>query len=205
MEPNDNRYSTELTSPAKPVAEENRDLDGQVYALAMVVVEQKSREQVAGKVCRDLEDTIVRERSELSLAVHMCRDAEESLAREQSETQRLRNVIDYISARQIDNADLISALRENITDQREEIRPLEELVDSQNISRMEESIAGERSRNCILREEIWSLTGDIDKLQSKVRYLQASSPVEKTAGKRDNYSSDEKKPFFSNCDVDRST
>ena len=177
MEPNNNRYSAELTLPAKPAAEENRDLAGHVYVLAMVVVEQKSQEQVAGKVCRDLEDTIVRERSELSLAVHMCRDAEESLAREQSETQRLRNVIDYISAHQIDNADLISALRENITDQREEIRPLEELVDSQNISRMEESIAWERSRNCILREEIWSLAGDIDKLQSQIRYLQASHPA----------------------------
>ena len=70
---------------------------------------------------------------------------------------------------------------------------------------MEESIAWERSRNCILREEIWSLTGDIDKLQSKVSYLQASGPVEKTAGKRDNYSSDDKKSLFSNCDNDGST
>jgi len=82
MEPNNNRYSAELTSPAKPAAEENRYLAGQVYALAMVVVEQKSREQVAGKVCRDLEDTIVWERLELSGAVHRCGDAEESLARD---------------------------------------------------------------------------------------------------------------------------
>ncbi len=43
MEPNDNRYSAELTLPAKPAAEEDRDLDGQIYALAMVVVEQKTR------------------------------------------------------------------------------------------------------------------------------------------------------------------
>ena len=104
----------ELTLPAKPVAEENRDLAGQVYALAMVVVEQKSREQVAGKVCRDLEDTIVWERSELPGAVHRCGDAEESLAQERSETQHLRNVINDILAHQIDNADLISALWENI-------------------------------------------------------------------------------------------
>ncbi len=80
MEPNDNRYSAELKSPAKPAAEENRYLAGQVYALAMVVVEQKSREQVAGKVCWDLEDTIVWERSESSGAVHRCGDVEESLA-----------------------------------------------------------------------------------------------------------------------------
>ncbi len=179
MEPNDNRYSAELTSPAKPAAEENRDLASQVYALAMVVVEQKSREQVYGKVCRDLEDTLVRERSELSSTVHMCRDVEESLTRKRSETQRPCNVIDYVSARQIDNADLISALRENITDQREEIRRLEELVDSQNI--------------------------DIDKLQSQIRYLQASRPVEKTAGKRDNYLSDDNKSLFSNSDDDGST
>ena len=156
-------------------------------------------------MCRDLEDTIVREWLELSLAVHMCRDAEELLARERSETQRLRNVINYISARQINNAGLISALRENITDQREEIRQLEELVDSQNISRMEESIAWERSRNCILCEEIWSRAGDIDKLQSQIRYLQASRPVEKTAGERDNYSSDDDKSLFSKCDNDGST
>ena len=219
MEPDNNRYSAELTLPAKPAAEENRDLAGHVYVLAMVVVEQKSQEQVAGKVCRDLEDTIVGEWSELSGAIHRCRDAEELLAREWSETQHLRNVINNILACQIDNADLISALRENITELeeaaevaswtewglRQEICRLEELVNSQDISRMEESIAWERSRNCILCEEIWSRAGDIDKLQSQIRYLQASRPVEKTAGERDNYLSDDDKSLFSKCDNDGST
>ncbi len=141
------------------------------------------------------------------------------MAREWSETQRLRNVINDILACQIDNADLISALWENITELeeaaeaaswtewglRQEICRLEELVDSQNISRMEESIAWERSHNCILREEIWSLAGDMDKLKSQIRYLHASHPVEKTAGERDNYSSDDDKSLFSKCDDDGST
>ena len=62
------------------------------------------------------------------------------------------------------NADLISELQENITpleeaaeeaywtdwSQRDEIRWLEGIVYSMNISRMEESINWERSHNCML-------------------------------------------------------
>ncbi len=73
------------------------------------------------------------------------------------------------------NADLISELQENITSveeaaeevswtywsQRNEIRRLEGIVDSENISRMEESIDWERPRNCKLREENCHLSGEV--------------------------------------------
>jgi hypothetical protein len=84
-------------------------------------------------------------------------------------------VIDDLQARLANNnADLISELQvqENITSleeaaeeaswtdwrQSEEIRRLEGIVDSENISRMEESIDWERSRNCkLLRRELPSI------------------------------------------------
>ena len=99
------------------------------------------------------------------------------------------------------NADLIFALRENIAEleeanetlswnewsQKMEIRRLDELVDSSNISRLEESIDWERTNNCRLGAEICSLANELGQLQAQIRYLQASRPVEETAGYRYNY------------------
>jgi len=199
MEPNDNRYSADLTSPAKPSVDKNRNMAGQIHALAIVVKHQKSRELTAAYRIRALED---------------------SLARERSDNQRQREYIDDLSARLTNNnADLIFALRENITEleeanemlswnewsQKMEIRRLEELVDSSDISRLEESIDWERTSNCRLRDEICSLASELDQLQAQIRYLQASRPVEETAGYRYNYSSDDDKSLFSNCDDNGST
>ena len=228
MEPNDHRYSAELTSPTKPAtevsptkpaAEENRDLADLAYALAMVVVEQKSREQVAGKYCRDLEDKLDRLYSELSATVINCRDTEESLAQEWTETQRLHNVIDYISAGQNNNAELISTLRENITELEEaaeaafwtesslrgEIRRLEEQVDGSHISWLERLLDSEIRSNSRLHDKISSLTSKLGQQAAQIRNLQASQSMEETAGNRDNYSSDDNKSLFSKSDDDGST
>ena len=128
------------------------------------------------------------------------------MARERSDNQRQRDYIDDLSARLANNnANLIFALRENITEleeanetlswnewsQKMEIRRLEELVDSSNISRLEESIRGERKSNRRLCNEICSLASELGQLQAQIRYLQASPPVEETAGNRYNYSSDD--------------
>ena len=121
MEPNDNMYSADLTSPAKPAVDENRDMAGQIHALAIVVKYQKSRELTAAYRIRALEDSLAQERLD-------------------NQRQRLAN----------NNADLIFALRENIAELeeenetsswttsrlRDEIRRLEELIDSLNISRL---------------------------------------------------------------------
>jgi hypothetical protein len=87
---------------------------------------------------------------------------------------------------------------------RDEIRRLEELVDSSNISSLEEFIDWERRSNSRLRDEICRLASELGQLAAQIRYLQASRPVEETAGNRDNYSSDDDKSHFSNCDDDGS-
>ena len=88
------------------------------------------------------------------------------------------------------NANLISELQENITSleeaakeaswtywsQRNEIRRLEGIVDSQIISRMEESIDWERSRNCMLREENCHPSGEVGRLQFQINNMRASRP-----------------------------
>jgi hypothetical protein len=199
MEPNDNRYSADLTSQAKPAVDENHDMAVQIHALAIVVKHQKSRELTATYRFRALED---------------------SLARERLDNQRQRDYIDDLSAPlKNNNADVIFSLRKNIAELeeenetlswtesrlRDEIRRLEELVDSSNISRLKESIEWERKSNCRLRDEIRSLASELGRLHAQIRYLQASRPVEETAGNRDNYSSDDDKSLFSNCDDDGGT
>ena len=140
---------------------------------------------------------------------------------ERLDNQRQRDYIDDLLARlENNNTDLIFALRENIAELEEEnetsswtkselrdkIRRLEELVDSSNISGLEESIDWERKTNCRLRDKIRCLASEKGQLKAQIRYLQASCPVEETAGNRDNYSSDDKKSLFSsNCDGNGST
>ncbi len=58
----------------------------------------------------------------------------------------------------------------------EEIRRLEGIVDSENISRMEESIDWERSRNCKLRKENCRLSGEVGRLQFQINNMRASHP-----------------------------
>ncbi len=86
-----------------------------------------------------------------------------------ADIERQRNRIEDLEARLANNqAELISELRDTITTLEEDvevaswnegryiedIHRLEEMVDSKNISRLEESLDWERSRNRILRDEI---------------------------------------------------
>ena len=189
----------DLTLPAKPAVDENRDMAGQIYALSIVIQNQKSQVLTAAYRIRALED---------------------SLARERLDNQRHRDYIDDLMARLENNNDyLIFALRENIakleeenetsawtkSSLRDEIRRLEELVDSSNISSLEESIDWERRSNSRLRDEICRLASECGQLAAQIRYLQASRPVEETVGNRENYSSDDNKSLFSNCDDNGST
>ena len=136
---------------------------------------------------------------------------EDSLARERLDNKHQRNYIDNLSARLANNnADLFFVLQENITDledsnemlswnewsQKMKIRRLEELVDSSNISWLEESIRGERKISNRLRDKICSLASELGQLQAQIRDMQASHPVEETAGDRYNYASDDDTLLF---------
>ena len=127
-------------------------------------------------------------------------------------------MIDNLQARLANNnADLISELQENITSleeaakevswtdwsQRDEILRLEGIVDSKNISRMEESIDWERSHNFMLCEENCRLSGEVGRLQAQIKDMRASPPVGETVGV-DDYSSDDNLSLFSSSDNDGS-
>ena len=204
----DGALASASTSPAKPVfgqssgvVKENRVLVNQNHALAIVVGQMKSREIEAAHTCRALEES----RDRLSL----------DYDRLYSDYWSQRNVIDDLQARLANNnADLISELQENITSleeaaevaswtdwrQSEEIRRLEGIVDSENISRMEESIDWERSRNCKLREENCHLSGEVGRLQFQINNMRASRP----AAGVDNYLSDDNLSLFPSSDDDGS-
>ena len=190
--------------------EENRVLADHNLVLAIVVGQQKSLEQEA---------------------TYRCRALEELLDREWLDNQHQRNVIHNLIARLANiNAYLISELREYITfleeaaedaswtesSQRDEIRLLEGIVDSKNISSMEESIDWERSRNYMLCKENCHLSGEVSRLQAQINNLRASHPgmeskmeyppskestscaafVGGTAGVLDGYSSDDNLSLF---------
>jgi len=153
------------------VVKENRVLVNQEnHALAIVVGQMKSREIEAAHKCRALEES----QDRLSLVI-----------------DDLKAQIDDLKAQLANNnADLISYLRETTsldeaaevaswTDwrQSEEIRRLEGIVDSENISRMEESIDWERSRNCKLCEENCHLSGEVGRLQFQINNMRASRPA----------------------------
>jgi chromosome segregation ATPase len=155
-------------------------------------------------------------------AAHKCRALEESRDQLSLDYDRLysdywsqRDVINDLQARLANNnADLISELQEMITSleeaaeeaswtdwrQSEEIRRLEGIVDSENISRMEESIDLERSRICKLREENCRLSSEVGRLQYQLNNMRASPPVGETATGVDNYLSDDNLSLFSSSD-----
>ena len=204
----DGALASASTSPAKPVfgqssgvVKENRVLVNQNHALAIVVGQMKSREIEAAHTCRALEES----RDRLSL----------DYDRLYSDYWSQRDVTNDLQARLANNnADLISELQENITSleeaaeeaswtdwrQSEEIRRLEGIVDSENISRMEESIDWERSRNCKLREENCHLSGEVGRLQFQINNMRASRP----AAGVDNYLSDDNLSLFPSSDDDGS-
>ena len=174
--------------------EENRVLADQNHALAIVVGQMKSREIEAA---------------------HRCRALEESRDLLYSDYWSQRDVINDLQARLANNnADLFSELQEMITSleeaaeeaswtdwrQSEEIRRLEGIVDSENISRMEESIDLERSRICKLREENCRLSSEVGRLQYQLNNMRASPPVGETATGVDNYLSDDNLSLFSSSD-----
>ncbi len=150
----DGALASASTSPAKPVfglssgivndiagidvVKENRVLADQNHALAIVVRQMKSREIEAAHKCRALEES----RDRLSL----------DYDRLYSDYWSQRDVIYDLQVRLANNnADFISELQENITSleeaaeeaswtdwrQSEEIRRLEGIVNSKNISRMD--------------------------------------------------------------------
>ena len=164
------------------------------WLLAIVVGQMKSREQEAAHRCRALEES----RDWLYLDYWSQRD-----------------VIDDLKARLANNnANLISELQEMITSLEEaseeaswtdwrqsiEIRRLEGIVDSDNISRMDESIDWERSRNCKLREENCHLSSEVGRLQYQINDMRASPPVGETATGVDDYLSDDNLSLFSSSD-----
>ena len=192
-------------------------LANQNHALAIVVGQMKSREKEAAHRCRALEKS----QDRLSF------DYDWLYLDYWSQS----NMIDDLKAQlAINNADLlISELKENITSleeaaeemywtdwsQRDEFCLLEGIVYSKIISRMEESIDWERSRNCMLHEENCRLSGEVGRLQFQINDMQASRPgieskmeyppstestscaacVGETAGV-DNYSSDDNLSLF---------
>ena len=204
----DGALASASTSPAKPVfgqssgvVKENRVLVNQNHALAIVVGQMKSREIEAAHKCRALEES----QDRLSL----------DYDRLYSDYWSQRDVIDDLQARLANNnADLISELQENITSleeaaeeaswtdwrQSEEIRRLEGIVDSENISRMEESIDWERSRNCKRRKENSHLSGEVGRLQFQINNMRASRP----AAGVDNFLSDDNLSLFPSSDDDGS-
>jgi hypothetical protein len=205
-------------SPAKPVfglssggividiagieaEKENRVLADQNHALAIVVGQMKSREIEAAHRFRALEES----RDQLSL----------DYDRLYSDYWSQRDVIKDLQARLANNnANLISELQEMITSLEEaseeaswtdwrqsiEIRRLEGIVDSDNISRMDESIDWERSRNCKLREENCHLSSEVGRLQYQINDMRASPPVGETATGVDDYLSDDNLSLFSSSD-----
>jgi len=146
------------------------------HALAIVVGQKKLREQEAAHRCRELEeswDQLYLDYDWLYLDYWSQRD-----------------VIDDLKAQLANNnANLTSELQENITSleeaaevaswtdwsQRDEIRRLEGIVDSKNISRMEESIDREKIRNCMLSKDNCHL-GEVGRLQAQIKDLWASCP-----------------------------
>ena len=206
----DGALASASTSPAKPVfgqsssvVKENRVLADQNHALAIVVGQMKSREIEAAHTRRVLEES----RDRISL----------DYDRLYSDYWSQCDVIDDLQARLANNnADLISELQvqENITSleeaaeeaswtdwrQSEEIRRLEGIVDSENISRMEESIDWERSHSCKLHEENCRLSGEVGRLQAQINNMRASPPVGETATGVDDYLSDDNLSLFSSSD-----
>ncbi len=180
---------------------ENRVLADQNHSLAIVVGQMKSREIEAAHRFRVLEESW----DQLSL----------DYDRLYSDYWSQRNVIKDLQARLANNnADLISELQEMITSLEEaseeaswtdwrqsiEIRRLEGIVDSENISRMDESIDWERSRNCKLREENCHLSSEVGRLQYQINDMRASPPVGETATGVDDYLSDDNLSLFSSSD-----
>ena len=127
--------------------------------------------------------------------------------------ERHSGVIANLEARLANNnAELTSELRDTITTlqdtitsqeedvevaswnewhKNEEIRRLEEMVDSKNILRLEKALDWERSRNCILRDEMSKVcmkkNQEYFELYTQLRNLQAGHPVGRKAGERDKY------------------
>ena len=177
---------------------EKHELVKQNQALAITIQEMKRREDSTSYWYKELEKT---------------RDGL------YADIQRQRNRIEDLEARLATNqAELISELRDTITTLEEDVEVaswnegryienicrLEEMVNSKNISRLEGSIDWERSHNCILRDKICGLAGEIGELNAQIRYLQASRPVGEKAGERDKYLSDDNVSLFSHSDDNES-
>ena len=84
--------------------------------------------------------------------------------------------------------------------QSEEIRWLEGIVDSENISRMEKSINWERSHNCKLRKENCHLSVEVGRLQFQINDMRARRP----AAGVDHSLSDDNLSLFPSSDDDGS-
>ncbi len=156
--------------PWTDTVKEIHELGRQNQALAVVIQEMKSQEARTAYWYRELEKT----RDDPYLIIQRqhdrIKDLEARLANNQAELiSKLRDTITTLEEA-VDAASWIE------TRQNQEIRCLEEMVDSKNISEMEESLAWFRERNFVLREENLHLSFKCGELQYQINNIQACHP-----------------------------
>ena len=161
-------------------------------ALAVVIQEMKSREDRTAYWMKELEETNITLYSRIAIQQHKIKDLEARLANNQVDLMsELQNTISTLQ-------DTITSLEEDVEaaswnewHKNEEIRRLEEMVDSKNILRLEKALDWERSRNCILRDEMSKVcmkkNQEYSELYTQLRNLQAGHPAGRKAGERDKY------------------
>ena len=204
---------TDMIKENHELVKQNQAMAELNHMLAIVVQQTKLREEKAARSYECLE------KNYYQLDREYQRDYESSSC-----------VIANLEARVANNnAELISELRDTNTTlkdtitsleedveaaswnewhKNEEIRRLEEMVDSKNILRLEKALDWERSRNCILRDEMSDVcmkkNQEYFELYTQLRNLQASHPVGGKAGERDRYMSNNNASLFSCSDDDGS-
>ena len=161
-------------------------------ALAVVIQEMMSREDRTAYWMKELEETNITLYSRIAIQQHKIEDLEARLANNQVDLMsELQNTISTLQ-------DTITSLEEDVEaaswnewHKNEEIRRLEEMVDSKNILRLEGALDWEKSRNCILCDEMSDVcmkkNQEYFELYTQLRNLQASHPVGGKAGERDKY------------------
>ena len=157
-------------APWIDTVKENHGLFKQNQALAIIVQEMKSQEQDAAYWYGELEKS----RGWLYLDI-----------------QRKRDVIEDLEAWLANNnAELISELQDTITTleeavnaaswtelgQNKEIHHLEEMVDSKNISEMEESLTRERKHNYMHYKENCRLNSEVGGLRYQINNMRSCRP-----------------------------
>ena len=191
--------NTPSPAPLTDTVKENHSLAKQNQALAIVILEMKSREDRAAYWYKELEGTNSALYSRIANQHYTIEDLEARLVNNQAELiSELQNTITTLQ-------DTITLLEEDVEaaswnewHKNEEIRRLEEMVDSKNILGLEKALDWERSRNRILRDEMSDVCMKKNRkyfeLYTQFRNLQASHLEGRKAGERDKYMSDDNVP-----------